>query len=395
MPGINETGAPDTRDLIVGRGRLLAARLTSAGLPDANGYLHLGNAPEFNLTVNVEDLRHTSSLDALGFTDKRVVISREVEIGFVLEEGNHQNYALLFAGNVESFANTQALWVDPSDAIISQAVLLGRWYELYDDDGERVYDLARGSNEVFVLTADATTASDGTYTLTVNGQTTAAIDHDAAAAAIISALELLSTVGSGDVAVVDGGGGLASNNGTATITFQGALAAQAVTLTANFGSLVGNAHVLSNPTDGSTGLQFTVSEDPAGTPVPLTMGTDYEIDAELGHIRFLPTAVDIADGDTVGWTIDATPTETQTIDTVQGLTESDPSFSLIFVEIDPANGGQKAEWLFHKVSLSADGEVGLISNEWRALPFTGLAESNSAITSGSKVLQVRTFDQAA
>jgi hypothetical protein len=289
MPGINENGAPDTRDLIVGRGRLMAAKLTAAGLPDANGFRHLGNAPEFNLTVNVEDLRHVSSLDALGFTDKRVVISREVEMSLVLEEVNYENYALFFAGTAETYDNPHDTTFDHADAVITSAVKLGRWYPLYDDQAvpQRVYDL------------------------------------------------------------------------------------------------------------GAAGVVYSFEEDPTGTPQALTEGVDYELDHEMGHVRFLPTAVNVAEGDEVGWAITTGASTPQDIDTVQGLTVADESYALLFVEIDPANGGQKAEWLFHKVSLSADGEMGLISNEWRQIPLTGLAESNSAITVGSKVLQVRTFDQAA
>ena len=45
-----------------------------------------------------------------------------------------------------------------------------------------------------VATVDRGTSTGGTYTLTVSGQTTAAIAFDAAASAVKSALELLSTV---------------------------------------------------------------------------------------------------------------------------------------------------------------------------------------------------------
>ncbi len=105
-------------------------------------------------------------------------------------------------------------------------------------------------DEQFVITAAATAATAGDFTLTVDGEETAVIVFDAAAAVIEAALELLSTVGVGNVNVTDGGGGISSNNGTATIDFVLAMGAQPVTLTADFTGLTGNVHVLSNPANG-------------------------------------------------------------------------------------------------------------------------------------------------
>lgn len=120
----------------------------------------------------------------------------------------------------------------------------GSW-SVFDDDG--------GTAQVNVITAAATTATDGTFTLTVEGQTTAPIDHAANAAAIRAAIVALGYV-NGDVTVVDGGGGIAANNGTATITFAntGALSGP-VSITADFSGLTGNVHVLSETTPGTLG----------------------------------------------------------------------------------------------------------------------------------------------
>lgn len=106
------------------------------------------------------------------------------------------------------------------------------------------------ADEQYVITANAVPATAGDFTLTVEGQETAVIVFDAAAAVIKAALELLSTVGVGDVNVTDGGGGISSANGTATIDFILKLGSKPVTLTADFTGLTGNVHVLSNPTTG-------------------------------------------------------------------------------------------------------------------------------------------------
>lgn len=81
-----------------------------------------------------------------------------------------------------------------------------------------------GTSEVQTV-ATTGTPTGGTFKLSYKGQVTAAIAHNAAAAAVISALEALSTIGSGNV--TGGGGPLPTG---VTVTFAGALARKAVPL---------------------------------------------------------------------------------------------------------------------------------------------------------------------
>ncbi|NIP26141.1 MAG: flagellar filament capping protein FliD [Phycisphaerae bacterium] len=64
-------------------------------------------------------------------------------------------------------------------------------------------------------------ANSGTWTLTYDGQTTAAIAHNATVAEVQAALEALSNVSAGDITV--GGDELTLNNGTMTFTFSDTL----------------------------------------------------------------------------------------------------------------------------------------------------------------------------
>lgn len=70
----------------------------------------------------------------------------------------------------------------------------------------------------------------GTFTLTFRGQTTSAIAYDAANSAVDTALEALSTIGTGNVVVTGSAGG------PYTVTFAGDLASQAVELLIASGS---------------------------------------------------------------------------------------------------------------------------------------------------------------
>lgn len=288
MPGFNTTGAPDTRDYVLGRGIVRLASLTAAGLPDSDGFRDLGNAPEFNITVSVEDLRHQSSRTQLKFTDKRCTISQEVGVSFILDEMNFQNLSDFFAGSTETYDNPHdTTWANAEDAIVSTAVKLGNWYQLKDDNGARVYDL------------------------------------------------------------------------------------------------------------GATGVVFVFEEDPAGTPVTLVQGTDFELDASMGLVRFLPGATNVAEGDTVGWNITTGATTAQDLDQVNALIRADVTGALLFIQENACDGGNKSEYLFHKVSVSPDGDLPLIGDEVQQASFTGVAEVNTAVSDTSKVLTVRTFDQQA
>lgn len=282
MPGINTTGAPNTRDYVLGRGTVYIAAINeSTGLPDVNGFRDLGNAPEFNVTVSTEDLRHQNSRDCIKFTDKRFVISQEVGLSFQLDETrNFQNLSDFLAGSTETYDNPHD--TTHTDVVITADVHLGAWYELRKANGARVYNL------------------------------------DAA------------------------------------------------------------------------GTVYTIEQD--GAPdVLLVEGTDYEIDEQLGLVRFLDSAT-LVEGDQILWSITTGATTPNNLDQVNALIRSEVSGVLLFVQDNSGDCGQKVEWRFHKVSLSADGDLSMIGDEVSVMNFTGVAEINSLVTDTSKVLTVRTYD---
>lgn len=287
MPGLNTSGAPNTRDYTLGRGIVRLAKLTAAGLPDADGFRDLGNAPEFNITVSVEDLRHQSSRTQLKFTDKRCTISQEVGVSFILDEMSFDNLAEFFSGGTESYDNPHDQTWAATDSIVSASIKIGNWYQLKDDNGARVYDL------------------------------------------------------------------------------------------------------------GATGVVLDLVEDPSGTPTSLS-ADDYEIDLAMGLVRFLSTGTNtLADGDEIGFAVTTGASSPQDIDQVNALTQADVTGALLFVQTNACDQGNKSEYLFHKVSLSADGDLALISDEIGQMSFSGVAEVNSAVTDTSQVLTVRTYDQQA
>lgn len=84
----------------------------------------------------------------------------------------------------------------------------------------------------------AGTVSGGTYTITIDGQTTAAIAYNAANATILAALNALPNISSGDV-VLTGGGAAGVSTGALTLTFGGDFAGRAFLITTDSTSLTG------------------------------------------------------------------------------------------------------------------------------------------------------------
>lgn len=290
MPGLNTTGAPNTRDYTLGRGIARLAKLDAqTGLPNAAGFRDLGNVPEFSLTVSVEDLRHQSSREQLKFTDKRCVISQEVSLAFQTDEVNFQNLADFVSGTTGTYDNAHdTVILAASNEIVSGATApftLGNWYEIHGAGGRRVYNL------------------------------------------------------------------------------------------------------------DATGVVYKFVADPGGTPADLS-ADDYEIDEQMGLVRFVGTGTSTLTGaEDIGFDLSVVATTPQDLDTVEALQVAEVTGALLFISINACDSGQKTEYRFHKVSLSADGDLAKIGDEMETMNFTGVGEVNSAITTGSKVLSVRTYDQ--
>ena len=109
-------------------------------------------------------------------------------------------------------------------------------------------------------------ATGGTYTITVDGQTTSAIAYDADSATLVAAIEALSTVGAGNVRACEYGYGDDTHT-YLTFEFTGSLAGQTLTVTGNFASLTGTSGTaqLVERQVAETASQVTVNDLPAGT----------------------------------------------------------------------------------------------------------------------------------
>jgi hypothetical protein len=118
-----------------------------------------------------------------------------------------------------------------------------------------------GTSEVQTLAVTGT-PTGGNFKLQFKGQRTAAIAHNAAAAAVVAALEALSNIGSGGVTAT--GGALPGTD--VVITFAGARAARAQPLiTVVESALTGGTTPAAAVTETTPGVTATLRDAPVGS----------------------------------------------------------------------------------------------------------------------------------
>jgi hypothetical protein len=275
MPGFNETGLPNTLDYVLGKGKIYFGKNNpSTGLVDVDGLRDLGNTPAMTVSVEVERRDHRNSRDCLAFVDATFITSQTMNLSFQLDEINFENLSDYLSGAVDTVNNPHD--VTFVDAVITADVKLGRWYELRNATGVRVYNI------------------------------------------------------------------------------------------------------------DAVGVVYTIEKD--GAPdVLLVEGTDYEIDEQLGMVFFKTTAVNIAALDQAVWSISTGATTPQDLDRVRALQRALVEGTLVFIQDNANNCGQRQLFRFHRAQLTGDGELPLIGEEESVMSFSGIAGINSFVDATSPV----------
>lgn len=129
---------------------------------------------------------------------------------------------------------------------------------------------------------------------------------------------------------------------------------------------------------GFTATDLTVTLDPSGTPVVLTLGTDYLLNLKTGMIFFVVGA-----GATVGEEIELTFAANAgapaTIERVNGLTQTAKEYALKLVIENENNDREQALVTFHSMSLVADGDFSPVGDEFAQLSLAGVAQRNANV----------------
>lgn len=123
-------------------------------------------------------------------------------------------------------------------------------------------------------------------------------------------------------------------------------------------------------------------------------GTDYELDLVMGRV-FILSSGSIPAG-TIGapTLLDVEFTGAAvTLEQVRGLTDSEIAGAFKFISENPNDNGKLTEYQIHSASLSPDGDLALISDEFTEMGFSGSAEKREAVDPNSPVMTVSTYDQ--
>lgn len=155
----------------------------------------------------------------------------------------------------------------------------------------------------------------------------------------------------------------------------------AITTTA----VLGRWYDLKTAYDG-TGVPTAFSADSvpkirrtSGTPMDLVLGTDYEIDRQMGRVFLKHNAVNVAANDDIGWYSAADASAPATLQLMKALKGTVKDYALKFIAENPANSSEKIEYDFHSVQISADGDLALIGDEFSAAGFSGSAQKNTNV----------------
>lgn len=90
--------APNIGNYRVGKG---IVEFKPEGSPD---WVHLGNVPELEVTPEIEELEHFSSMEGIRVKDYVIVLEKSMTIRIVMEEWTAQNLALVLLGPIDVLA---------------------------------------------------------------------------------------------------------------------------------------------------------------------------------------------------------------------------------------------------------------------------------------------------
>jgi hypothetical protein len=262
----NATGTPNPDDYLLGKGEVYWSELTTADVPDANGFVHLGNCPELTIIPSSEFLEHYSSMSSTKQLDQKILIQQKFDVKLRLEEMNEFNASLFFAATPAATTANVAVAGFTNYAMVT-APKKGRWYPIVNSSGVR----ARG-----VTSANLT-----------------------------------------------------------------------VTKTSGAGAM--------------------------------TLNTDYQVDEPGGRIKFLSTGAVIVDGDSVSVALAANANADATREIPVQSRTSSVTGCLVFYGVNPKTG-RKYELLIPKVTLAAEGEFNMISEQLTSLSLSGSAERKDTST---------------
>jgi len=154
-------GQHSSDNYVLGRGVLHADVYDSTNTKTGR-FLDLGNCTTFSLNVDEETLEHESSRGGLKTVDASVTLKKAVSGSFTLDEITSANLGMFLSGDVTESALASGSLAAATDSVVlgvsgEEAVIPGKWYEITDASGDRVYNLTSGTVLVYDTSGKTTT----------------------------------------------------------------------------------------------------------------------------------------------------------------------------------------------------------------------------------------------
>lgn len=352
----------------LGRGKVYFS-LFKADTQIPAGYRYVGNTPEFNLTIDSDELEHFNSDEGVQEKDDSVPLTTNRSGNFTTDAVKPENIARFFFGE-----NSQVVIVGASvtDEDIED-VSLGHSYQLgYDEDtnpiGNRMVSNVVVNGAVAVKASKAGTFSgpgtDGD-TIVIAGKTYRLKDTIAAINDVLIGEDAASTAYNLEQAVNGGdGAGFLYYTGTVAHTTVDAQSAGAVvTITAKTGGTAGNALAISESSSNFAWAGAAVFLSGGSASTGVVAASNYTVDEESGLLTINDDAADIVEGSDLTVDYDyASGTREQVL---SGSTPVEGA--MLYIAKNPK--GHNFHYTLPWVKLTPNGDYALKSQEWQTIPF--------------------------
>lgn len=356
-----------TQNYTLGRGKLHFSRFKN-GTQNPEGFRYIGNTPEFNLTIESENLDHFSSDYGIREKDDSVLLEVNRSGTMITDNIDPENIALFFLGSSSLAAITSASGLTETLADVKP----GHSYKLGQSSNNPAGYFGVNPAGFSAYTGSAPTAATGTVTfgdvgdaddtITIGGQVYTMkaspanpYDVDIGATAAESAANLAAAINAGS------GAGTAYGTGTiANTDVTASVASDVVTVTAIVTGTAGNSIALT-----ASGSDITASGTgnlAGGVGTGFVPGEDYEMDFDTGLFTVLEDGAITEGSDvTIGFGVRQSTRER----VISGATPVEGA--LMFVAANPK--GKQFNYYFPWVKFTPNGDYALKSDEWQQIPF--------------------------
>jgi hypothetical protein len=360
--------AKDFKDYTLGRGRVLLSRFVP-GTQKPSGFLYMGNTPEFNLTIESDNLDHFSSDEGIREKDDGVTLEVTRSGSIITDNIAPDNVAYFFFGETQT--------ITTASAALSTSTIEGvRKDYSYLVGATDINPVGvRGINPVdFEVRESGGLRASGTLTFTANASIGDTVTINGQVYTFQSALAVANDVLLGSsaartaanlVAAINGAAGVGVGYAAGTVANAGVTAAATtniVTLTARLKGTAGNAITLVENGTNTTVSGATLAGGTASGALYVIVD-DYTINYDTGRLTIVATGAIADDSDIdVAYSLLANTRE-------RVISGTDPVEGALMYEANNPKGKQ-IDYYMPYIQISPNGDYSLKGDEWQQIPFT-------------------------